>query len=59
MFELGIFLLILGAILHFAVDATVSGIDLSTVGTILLVAGGVCVLYAIVVGRRFFGPRDV
>lgn len=34
-----IFLIALGAILRFAVTATVSGISISTVGTILLVVG--------------------
>jgi len=34
-----IFLIALGAILRFAVTATVSGINISTVGTILLVVG--------------------
>jgi len=34
-----IFLIALGAILKFAVTATVSGIELATVGTILIVVG--------------------
>jgi len=34
-----IFLIALGAILRFAVTATVSGINIATVGTILLVVG--------------------
>ncbi len=34
-----IFLIALGAILKFAVSATVSGIELATVGTILIVVG--------------------
>lgn len=34
-----IFLIAVGAILQFAVTATVSGISLSTVGTILMVLG--------------------
>ncbi|MBW3654369.1 MAG: DUF6458 family protein [Actinomycetota bacterium] len=34
-----IFLIALGAILKFAVTATVSGIELSTVGVILMVVG--------------------
>lgn len=34
-----IFLIALGAILTFAVDAEVSGLDLATVGVILMVAG--------------------
>jgi hypothetical protein len=34
-----IFLLALGAILTFAVEASVAGIDIATVGVILMVAG--------------------
>ena len=34
-----IFLIALGAILKFAVTATVSGIELATVGTILIIVG--------------------
>jgi len=34
-----IFLIALGAILTFAVTATVSGIELATVGTILMIVG--------------------
>ena len=36
-----IFLIALGAILKFAVTATVSGIELSTVGVILMIVGAV------------------
>jgi hypothetical protein len=36
-----VFLLAVGAILTFAVNATVSGLDLSTVGVILMLAGGI------------------
>jgi hypothetical protein len=32
-------LIALGAILHFAVTATVAGVDIQTVGTILMVVG--------------------
>jgi hypothetical protein len=34
-----IFLIALGAILHYAVTATVAGIDIQTAGTILIVVG--------------------
>ena len=37
----GIFLIAVGAILTWAVTATVSGIDLTTVGVILMIIGGV------------------
>ncbi|MDX6584610.1 MAG: hypothetical protein QOI10_3794 [Solirubrobacterales bacterium] len=36
-----IFLIAIGAILTFAVNLSVSGLDLSTVGVILMVVGGV------------------
>jgi hypothetical protein len=34
-----IFLIALGAILYFAVDASVSGLDIATVGLILMICG--------------------
>jgi hypothetical protein len=49
-----IFLLAVGAILTFAVDAQVSGIDLTTVGVILMVVGGIGLLVTLLV----WGPRD-
>jgi protein-S-isoprenylcysteine O-methyltransferase Ste14 len=42
-----IFLIALGAILRFAVTATVSGISISTVGTILLVVGVIGLLISL------------
>ncbi len=47
--ELGtsIFLIALGAILKFAVTATVSGISLATVGTILIIVGIVGLLISL------------
>ncbi len=35
----GIFLVAVGAILKFAVDDTISGVELSTIGLILMIAG--------------------
>ena len=49
-----IFLLAVGAILTFAVDAEVSGVDLSMIGLILMVAGGIGLLLTLLV----WGPRD-
>lgn len=49
-----IFLLAVGAILTFAVNAEVSGVDLSMVGMILMVAGGIGLLLTLLV----WGPRD-
>ncbi|CAN5843909.1 hypothetical protein BH24ACT3_BH24ACT3_13040 [soil metagenome] len=36
-----IFLMAVGAILTFAVDATISGLDIATVGVILMVVGAI------------------
>jgi Na+/proline symporter len=50
----GIFLLALGAILAFAVDYDISGIELSTIGWILMACG----LLAIILFLTVWGPRD-
>jgi hypothetical protein len=50
----GVFLLAVGAILVFAVDYDVSGIELSTIGWILMAAGAL----AIVLFLTVWGPRD-
>jgi Domain of unknown function (DUF6458) len=50
----GVFLLALGAILAFAVDYDISGIELSTVGWILMAAGAL----AIVLFLTVWAPRD-
>jgi len=42
-----IFLIAVGAILRFAVTATVSGIEIATVGTILLVVGVIGLLISL------------
>ncbi len=49
-----VFLLALGAILAFAVDYSVSGVDINVVGAILMVAGAVGLLMTTLV----FGRRD-
>jgi hypothetical protein len=43
----GIFLMVLGAILAFAVEATTPGINVNTLGIILLLTGLVAVLYSL------------
>lgn len=50
---IGIFLLAVGAVLAFAVDATVSGIDIQAVGVILMVVG----LLGVLVDLIIFAPR--
>jgi hypothetical protein len=53
-----IFLLAVGAILTFAVDADLNGIDLDTVGVILMVVGGIGLLLTLLIwGSRDRTPR--
>ena len=44
----GIFLIVVGAILAFAVEANVSGIDLQVVGWICMIAGALAVVLSLV-----------
>ncbi|KQQ05466.1 MULTISPECIES: DUF6458 family protein [unclassified Rathayibacter] len=48
----GIFLLVVGAILAFAVDVQVAGIDLKTIGYILMAAGVVGLILGLVLMTR-------
>jgi hypothetical protein len=48
-----IFLLAVGAILAFAVHATVAGVDIHVVGWILMAAGALGLIFTMIV----FGPR--
>ena len=50
---ISVFLLAVGAVLTFALDVTVSGINLDTVGIILMIAG----VLGIVVDLVIFAPR--
>ena len=50
---IGIFLLAVGAVLAFAVDASVSGIDIQTVGVILMIVGALGILLDLIL----FAPR--
>lgn len=43
-----IFLIVVGAILAFAVTADVSGLEIATVGWILMIAGGVGLLLSLI-----------
>jgi Domain of unknown function (DUF6458) len=54
-----IFLIALGAILKYAVTASVSGVSLQTVGVILMVAGvlGLVISFAWMAMARNRGPR--
>jgi hypothetical protein len=47
-FGVSLFLIAVGAVLAFAVDATVQGVDLVAVGWILMVIGGIGLLLSLV-----------
>lgn len=49
----GIFLMAVGAILAFAVDVTVSGLNIAVVGVVLMIAGAV----GIILDFAIFAPR--
>jgi hypothetical protein len=49
----GLFLVAAGAVLSFAVDATVSGLNINTVGVILMIVGAV----GVVLDLAIFAPR--
>jgi Domain of unknown function (DUF6458) len=55
-----IFLLAAGAILYFAVDVDVSGIELATVGLILMACGALGLVLALVLNAQASrrGPRE-
>jgi Flp pilus assembly protein protease CpaA len=56
-----IFLIAVGAILNFAVTAELAGVDLQTVGVILMVAGAIGLVIGLVLiatGRRGASPPD-
>lgn len=60
-----IFLIAVGAILALAVNASVEGANLDTVGVILMIVGGIGLLFSLLVGGRreetvvTREPRDV
>ncbi len=51
---ISVFLLALGAILAFAVHASISGLDINVIGYILMLAGAIGLLMTLLV----FGRRD-
>jgi len=56
-----IFLIAVGAILRYAITASVSGVDLAVVGLILMIAGAVGLvigLFMMTAGRRDDGYRE-
>lgn len=48
-----IFLIALGAILAFAIDAEVAGIDITAIGVILLIAGTIGIVVSLAFADRF------
>jgi hypothetical protein len=57
-----LFLIAVGAILYFAVDASISGLEIQTVGTILMVVGVVGLLISLFLlasARRHPAERTV
>jgi len=52
----GLILAAVGAVLAFAVDATVSGVNIHTVGWILLIVGIVGILLSLVFWSSWAGP---
>ena len=55
----GILLIVVGAILTFAVDATVTGINLDVVGWILMLAGVAGLILFVYFSQRRRSPRAV
>ena len=53
---MSIFLIAVGAILRYAVNVTVQGVEIDTVGLILIVVGIVGLVISLAV--EFMGPRD-
>jgi len=53
-----VFLFAVGAILTFAVEATVSGVDIATVGVILMIAGAIGLIMTLAVFGRRSGSRQ-
>jgi len=49
----GLFLIAVGAVLTWAVNATVSGVDINTVGVILMIVGAVGLMLDLII----FAPR--
>ena len=57
---ISVFLLAIGAILAFAVDLTVSGLDLATIGVILMIVGAIGLVTSMLIfGRDSVGRRSV
>jgi hypothetical protein len=51
-----LFLIAVGAILTFAVNATVSGVSIDTIGWILMIVGAIGILLSLVFWSSWGGP---
>ena len=49
---LGIFLIVVGAVLAFALNASVSGVDLTMIGWICMAAGVLAIVLSLALARR-------
>jgi hypothetical protein len=56
---ISLFLIAVGAILYFAVNADVSGLEIDTVGIILMVIGGIGFLWSLFLLSGARGTREV
>ena len=56
---ISIFLIALGAVLAFAVEVAVSGVDLDTIGVILMVVGAIGLVASLVMWGGLSRPRTV
>ena len=56
---ISVFLIAVGAVLTFAVDATTEGFNLDTIGVILMVVGAVGLLVTMVIFGSHRGGSDV
>lgn len=56
---LGLFFLALGAILTWAVEFDIGGIEINTIGIILMIVGAVAIVASLVVGSRDVAEREV
>jgi len=55
---LGILLIVAGAIITFAVDRQAEGVDLDTLGWILMLGGGLSLLIALVISASWMTARS-
>jgi hypothetical protein len=55
---LGLILLAVGAVLTWAVNATVSGVDIKVVGVILMVVGALGIILSLLTLESFRGPGE-